>query len=155
MMNIIRQIEAKDSELILDFGCGRQQLKDYLSKHTIIGYDIIAGYSDVSDYKNLRPHAIVCSHVLEHLTIPQLLGTITDFTNMGQKFLITAQPTENWLSRISNLLGRPKYITSNFRPLDHRSDIKEIHGTLSKFYELKDRKDVLTLTTVSKWVPKK
>ena len=53
MVGIIRQIEAAENELILDFGCGNQRLKRYLPKHTIIGYDIINEYSDIDDYRNL------------------------------------------------------------------------------------------------------
>lgn len=154
MAGIVSQIEAKKNELILDFGCGTQRLKHYLPKHAIIGYDIITEYSDINDYKSLRPHTIVCSHVLEHLEISQLQDLITDFMGMRQKFLITAQPTENWLSRISNLLGRPQCITNKLKAIDHISDIKDIHDRLSKSYDLKKRKGILTMTSVSKWAPK-
>ena len=155
MTGIVKQIEASEKELILDFGCGKQYLKYYLPCNNIIGYDIIKKYSDIIDYKILQPHTIVCSHVLEHMGMPQLLETIYNFKGMGnQKFLITAQPTENWLSKISNLIGRPRFLKSNLRALDHKLKIREIHETLSKFYKLKTRSNVLTLTIISKWMPK-
>lgn len=153
MIGIVKQIEADKKELILDFGCGEQRLKHYLTGYNIIGYDIIKKYSDIVDYKILQPHTIVCSHVLEHMEMPQFLEIIDNFKGMGrQKFLITAQPTENWLSKISNLIARPEFLGSSLRPIDHKLGIGEIHETLSKFYNLKDRNNVLALTIISKWV---
>ena len=151
---VVQQIEANEKELILDFGCGQQRLKQYLPGYNIIGYDTIKEYSDIVDYKFLRPHTIVCSHVLEHMNMPQLIETINNFRCMeGHKFLITAQPTENWLSKISNLIGRPGCLKSNLSPIDHKLSMREIHGSLSKFYKLKNRTNILALTVISKWVP--
>ncbi len=154
-MGIVKQIEASEKELILDFGCGEQRLKQYLPSLNIIGYDIVKKYSDIADYKILQPHTIICSHVLEHMKMPQLLETIDSFKGMTeQKFLITAQPTENWVSKISNLIGRSECLKSGLRPIDHELGIREVHETLSKFYKLKARSNVLTLTIISKWVPR-
>jgi hypothetical protein len=155
MMGIVQQVEADKKKLILDFGCGKQRLKHYLPRHDIIGYDIIKEYSDIIDYKILQPHTIVCSHVLEHLEPPQFLEAIYNFKNvLKPMYLITAQPTENWLSKISNLISRPRCLKSDFRVLDHKLSIKEIHGTLSKYYKLKARSNIFTLTIISKWAQK-
>lgn len=155
IMGIVQQIEASEKELILDFGCGKQCLKRYLPGYNIIGYDIIKEYSDIVDYKILWPHTIVCSHVLEHMEMPQLFEVMDNFRVMErQKFLITAQPTENWLSKISNLIGRPGCLKSDLRPIDHKLSIREIHEALSKLYKLKNQSNIFTLTVISKWVPK-
>ena len=154
LKGIIQQIEASPQELILDFGCGQQRLKRCLSSYNIIGYDIIEECSDVSDYTALRPHTIVCSHILEHLEMPQLLNTLDNFNHMAPKFLITALPTENWLSKISNLFGRPEYLNSDLRPVDHKLKISEIHNLLLRYYCLISQENILTLTIISKWKPK-
>ncbi len=155
MIGIVQQLEANEKELILDFGCGKQRLKHYLPCHNIIGYDIIKEYSDIIDYKILQPHTIVCSHILEHLEMDQFLETIDNFRSMrGVKFLITAQPTENWLSKISNLMENSKYLKTDLKPICHKLCLRDIHETLSKFYKLKDRSNILTLTVISKWVLK-
>ncbi|KPK97973.1 MAG: hypothetical protein AMJ95_06590 [Omnitrophica WOR_2 bacterium SM23_72] len=153
MQELVKQIDAKEDELIVDFGCGKQRLKRYLPGHNIIGYDPIKEYSDIADYRVLRPHTIVCSHVLEHMDRPQLISIIEDFMRMGLKCLITAQPTENFLSRLSNLLGRPTVITQNLRPLDHRLKMSEVHDILCEHFLLKSRCSVWTLTVISKWSP--
>ncbi len=152
MQEVVNQIEAKEDELIFDFGCGKQRLKQYLPGYKIIGYDTIKEYSDIADYRTLRPHTIVCSHVLEHMDKSQLISTIEDFMRMRPQCLITAQPTENFLSRLSNLFGRPTALTKDLRPLDHRLKMCEVHHILSEYFFLKSRCAVWTLTVISKWL---
>lgn len=154
LKGIVRQIEANSQELILDFGCGKQRLKSLLQNHNIIGYDIIREFSDVSDYTVLRPHTIICSHVLEHMEMSQLLNTLDNFIRMKPKLLITAQPTDNWLARISNLIGRPGYLSRDLRPIDHKLRINEIHKLLTQYFCLISQENIFTLTIMSKWRPK-
>ena len=152
MKNIVQMIEVSKNDLILDFGCGKKQhLKSYLPGYKIIGYDIKKEYSDISDYRPLKPHTIVCSHVLEHLEKEQLLKISEDFKKMRPKFIITAQPTENLLSKICNLIGRPTYLGKDFRVKDHILRITDIHKMLSGSFQLKSRRNILTLTLISKW----
>jgi hypothetical protein len=152
MKGIGTMIETPFEETILDFGCGSEKrLKKYLPQQNVIGYDIIRKFSDVYDYGLFNPHTIVCSHVLEHLHIEELTVVLDNFINSGAKFIITAQPTENLFSRLCNLVGRPQCLGKGLRPKDHILTIEQIHKALSSLFELKARKDVLTLTIISKW----
>lgn len=151
LKGIVDSIEADKSQLILDFGCGRQQLKKYLPSHYIIGYDIVREYSDVTDFSTLTPHTIICSHVLEHMALDELYSVLQQFKVMNPACLITAQPTENWLSKISNLIGRSGGITSDLRAKDHRVTMIQVHDAVSNFFKLKSRINILSLTIISKW----
>lgn len=136
-----------DSSLILDFGCGRQYLKKYLkdSKFRIVGYDIISEFTDIQDYASLKPDVIFCSHVLEHLDVFELRQALNNFKTMNPKFIITAIPTENFISRFCAWIGKPHGY------FEHKIRIKTIHNELSKHFILLERKNIMTLTVVSKW----
>jgi len=155
MKNIAGMAEASKEDLILDFGCGKKQyLKNYLPGYNIIGYDIVKEFSDIDDFGHLGPYIIVCSHVLEHLEEEKLFETIEIFKKMNPKFIITAQPTENLLSRVCNFLWAAKYLKNDFRLKSHKLKINEIHKILSNFFKLECRKDVFMLTVISKWTIK-
>jgi hypothetical protein len=155
MKGIAVMTETPLDETILDFGCGSEKrLKKYLPQHNVICYDIIKEFSDVYDYYTLNPHTIVCSHVFEHLHIKELIDTLDSFRNLGAKFIISAQPTENLLSQLCNLIGRPQCLGKGLRVKDHILTIERVHKALSNLFELKARKEVLTLTIISKWAIK-
>ena len=152
MKNIVKMLDTPKECLILDFGCGKEQyLKKYLPGYNIIGYDIVRKFSDVDDFRHLRPYAIVCSHVLEHLEEHELLETIGFFKKMCPRVIITAQPTENLLARVCNFLWTAGYLKNDFRLKSHKLRINEIHEILYSFLKLEDRKNIFTLTVISKW----
>jgi len=133
-----------EDNLILDFGCGRQYLKK-ISNLKIIGYDVIPELTDIEDYKDLKPNVIFCNHVLEHLDIIELRETLDNFKKMNPKFIITGVPTENLLSRLCVKIGKPHGY------FEHKTKMKTIHYELNKRLTLLDRKNVMTLTVISKW----
>jgi len=140
---------------ILNFGCGEDRiLEKYLPEHNVIGYDIIKEYSDIDDYRKLRPHTIVCSHVLEHLELSELERTLDTFIAMAPRYIITAQPTENIVSKISWLFSGKKRLTKNLRPAEHKLTINEVHSSLNKRFIMQEKKNVLTLTVTTKWLLK-
>jgi hypothetical protein len=159
--NVIKNIAdlltpgCSKTDLILDYGCGeKQRLKKYLPEYNIIGYDIVKEFSDTDDFKQLKPGVIVCSHVLEHLEKKEFLKTLSCFKKMSPKFIITAQPTENILSKICNLLAMPRHLKKDLTLIDHKLKINEVHNAFLESFELKARKNIFTLTVISKWIPK-
>ena len=130
--------------VVLDFGCGRQYLKKS-SDLRIIGYDIISQFSDIEDYRNLKPDVIFCNHVLEHLDADELKETLANFKKMSPKFIITGLPTENLISRFCAMIGRPHGY------FEHKNKLSKIHEELSKHFFLEERRNVMTLTIISKW----
>lgn len=133
-----------EDSLILDFGCGSQYLKT-VSNFKIIGYDIIPEFSDVTEYRNLSPDVIVCNHSLEHLDVIELRETLNNFKEMNPKFMITGIPTENLISRLCAKIGRPHGY------FEHKTKMQTIHDELNKRFVCVKRKNIITLTIISKW----
>lgn len=143
IINILKDVPPTSP--ILDFGCGRQDLKRKLNFKNIIAYDVISEFSDIADYRCIIPDIIVCNHVLEHLNIMELRETLDNFKKMKPKLIITGIPTENLLSRLCAMIGRPHGY------FEHKTEIKIIHSELSKRFTLLERRNVMTLTIISKW----
>lgn len=131
--------------LILDFGCGEQYFKKNSDFKNTIGYDKVAEYTDIKDYRGLKPEVIICNHVLEHLDIIELQETLDNFKKMQPHFIITGIPTENLISRICARIGRSQSYAG------HKTKIKVIQNELNKRFTLLEKKNVLTLTVISKW----
>lgn len=137
----------KEKGLILDFGCGFNYLKKTLKNKNVVGYDIIPKLTDVKDYKNLKPGVIVCNSVLEHLDEEGLRRTLSDFISMNKNVkLITAIPTENFISRIGMILTGYNWAHS-----DHKLKLKEINKILRETFSLIKRGNVFTMTEVALW----
>lgn len=148
LATIIRLGNLKSQKgMILDFGCGHQYLKKRLPSQQVIGYDIIPALSDVEDYRILKPEVIVCNNILEHFTQSQIHEKIREFKEMNKSCtLITATPTENWLSKVG------MFITGMTNAHDdHKSKLKEINSILEGYCNIQARKKVYTLSEVSVW----
>ena len=64
---------------------------------------------------------------------------------MAPKFIITGIPTENIISKVCAAIGRPHGY------FEHKAKINTIHEELDKNFTLLRRKNILTLTVVSKY----
>ena len=133
--------------LILDFGCGYNYLKKRLNSKKVIGYDVIPEFSDVKNYKKLKPDIIVCNNILEHFTQNEIIRKIREFKMMNKncKF-ITAIPTENWLSKLGMLITGITHAHD-----DHKTKLKDINKILKEHCYFIKRKNVFTLCEVSLW----
>lgn len=142
---VVKFIEkCPDRKLILDFGCGQQFLKKNY-RYNIIGYDIVPEYTDIKNYTNLKPDIIVCNHSLEHLNKNDLIHTLDNFLKIKPKNLIIALPTENMFSKIGVCLLRPG------AHKNHKTKAFHIEAELFKRFELVEKRNLLTLTVVSRW----
>ncbi len=141
----ILKILKHEDNLILDFGCGQQYLKEIMPDKRIIGYDIIKEYSDIKDYKKLKGCVVVACHVFEHISIGNLIEIFKDFNRMNIKYLVVAQPTENILTKIGLIFHRlPEH-------KEHSLRYKEIYSILNEYFTFLFERNVLTMTKVSVW----
>lgn len=140
--------------LILDFGCGEGFIKKLSKGKNVVGYDCLPEYSDIQDYRSLKPDLIVCSHVLEHLNIHELNSLLDDFKRMNPKAkLAVAFPTETIISGIATSLLS---IVSVHVHADHKSKYPSVMKELSKSFDLVEEFNVfLGLTKICYYIPKK
>lgn len=143
-------LDIQKGSVILDFGCGRQYFKKYLKNKNldfkVVGYDTIPELTDIGDYREVDAVLIFCNHVLEHLDVVELRGALDNFKSMKAKFILTGIPTENMISRVCAFIGKPHGY------FEHKTKIKLIHDELKKRFVLIKRKNIMSLTIVSKWL---
>ena len=120
--------KLKKEDLILDFGCGGKYLKRILPNYNVVSYDYNPEFTEIKDYKTIKPTKIFAIDVFEHLTEEKIIETIKDFKSMNENFsIITAIPNENWFWRFSRkCLGLKPYVK------DHITNIKDIVKILDK-----------------------
>jgi len=91
-------------DVILDFGCGGNWLK-WNYPYNITGYDIEPTYTDISDYRKLKPNKIFALSVFEHMTPKEIEETIKSFKKMSSFELIVHLPTDNRMTKIVRILS--------------------------------------------------
>jgi len=143
-------LEIKDSDVLLDFGCGNQRLRGFLEKKNsrarYIGYDVVSKYSDVTDYKQVKANKVVCAHVLEHLTKDQLEELIEYLVRSKVESFVVALPTENWVSKLGAFLSR-----RNIAHEGHVMTYKDVHRILRNKLRLVRKANIFTMTVVTEW----
>lgn len=140
----------REKGIVLDFGCGTGNLKKRLRGLgvKVVGYDILPENSDISDYKTVRPSVVVCNHVLEHLTGEEIEEIIPYFLKTKAR-LVIALPTENFISKIGMVIaGNLTYHN------DHKTKYRQVNHIMEKYYSIKKRAYVFTMTQVTLYCPK-
>jgi len=134
-------------DIILDFGCGEGYIKRKNPDFNVIGYDVNPLQSDVKDYTTVKPTKIFATDVFEHIDKKEIRKIVKNFKKMSDEFdLIVIVPTENWLSRKARrLLGKPE------RVRDHITTMKEILEILDEEFELKEKKNFLTVSYIARY----
>jgi 2-polyprenyl-3-methyl-5-hydroxy-6-metoxy-1,4-benzoquinol methylase len=82
---VIKEL-AKDYPIktILDYGCGKQTLRDALPEFKVYGYDpAIPGLEQAR-----KADLVVCSDVLEHISAQSIQEVLADMAKYGSLFLI-------------------------------------------------------------------
>ena len=143
----IKLADLNKDDLILDFGCGTQELKRKLPNHNVIGYDLTPEHSDVKNYTEISPTKIFALDVLEHIPKKELEKIFKNFQKMNKKFaLITIIPTENWVSRkLRKLISKPERVS------DHVTTIKEILDLLKKYFKLEKKRNFFTISYIGRF----
>lgn len=145
-MNIlIRFAKPNPKDLILDFGCGNQMLKQKLKEYNVIGYDKNKENSDINDYTTLKPDFVFASHVFEHLSESEFQKALTDFRVMNESMIIvTALPRKNLLANIlCFVLMRPPYT--------HQQSFKQVIENLENHLMLIQQQGVGFIAHCGKW----
>ncbi|MAG52809.1 MAG: hypothetical protein CMH62_02505 [Nanoarchaeota archaeon] len=143
----VELLDAKEGDVILDFGCGEQHLKNVIRKGKIIGYDIDPNLSDVDDYKKVKANKIFACQSLEHLKHDELIEAIEHFKSMNPEKVIIATSTDNIISEIGIKLIRSVSDSHD----THYSDYKTIHKLMGRYFNLIRKRNIYTLNIVSEW----
>ncbi|MBI4210038.1 MAG: hypothetical protein HY544_00835 [Candidatus Diapherotrites archaeon] len=149
--NIAKNLDTKDSDVILDFGCNHQFLKQKINPRAkYVGYDIYQEYSDIADINQITPTVVVASHVLEHLTIEELDSFLDYCVKKKIRLLAVALPLENILSKILRWATRIKFSNEILHKLDYLTVMKNINER----FENVGVSTVFFMSVNSVWAPR-
>ena len=142
----VRMSGIKRGMRVLDYGCGKKILKEYLPVDTdYIGYDIISVFTDISDIKGKKYDVIFLIQVLQYINNKGLNELMSKFLQLGDKIIIMC-PTQNILKRyIDALLGLRQ------NNMIFESSIEEIYQFANKYYSLQSRESVFCFGEISRW----
>tara|TARA_Y100000034_G_scaffold126730_1_gene178406 strand:+ start:383 stop:910 length:528 start_codon:yes stop_codon:yes gene_type:complete len=147
LRKLVEFLDAKEDDVILDFGCGEQYSKRVIKKGKVIGYDIDPKLTDVKDYKKVKVNKVFCCQSLEHLKNDELKEVIDHFASLKVEKVVIATSTDNWLSELGM-----KLIKSVEDAHDtHYSDYKTIHRLMGEKFKLVNKKNIYTFNIVSEW----
>lgn len=94
---------------ILDFGCGRGELKRLLAGAKVIGYDIIPELSDVADWRSVDFDVLVANEVFYSFSEDELESLLRELKRKNPALeLVVGISRQGLLNNIGKyLLGRP------------------------------------------------
>jgi len=144
----IKYARLKKDDLILDFGCGTNWLKEnMLPEYNVVGYDIDPKLTEVKDYKKIKPDKIVVFDVFEHIEKKEIRKIIKNFKKMSPDFtLVTIIPTETWFWRKSRkVMGLSETVA------DHITPLKEILKILGEELNWVRQVNFFGISHISKW----
>lgn len=129
---------------ILDFGCGRGELKRILTDANVIGYDIIPSLSDVTDWRSVDFDVLVANEVFY------------SFNECDLEILLNELRTKNLALEIVVGISRQGLLNNIGKYLLGRADAhsatqigpRDELAILEKYCNIKNRKNVLSLANV-------
>ncbi|MDP1722754.1 MAG: class I SAM-dependent methyltransferase [Candidatus Gottesmanbacteria bacterium] len=129
---------------ILDFGCGKGELKRILPNANVIGYDVIPALTDVKDWRGIDFDVLVANEVFYSFAEDQLAALLAELRKKNGKLeLVVGISRQSIVNNIGKfLLGRPDaHSATKIGPQ------KELE-ILLKYCEIKRKKNVLFLADV-------
>lgn len=143
----------KGHEIVLDFGCFRQELKKFLPKEqTYFAYDKNTAFGNVADWRFLKNvDTVFALAVFEHIPPAELEATIKSFKENGVKKIIAEFPWED--SPINKFLCKVFGIDFEHH-LTHVSSWRKIASILNNHFECVTYRHLYWLTWISVWVLK-
>jgi SAM-dependent methyltransferase len=129
---------------ILDFGCGRGELKRMLGKGKVVGYDIIPELSDVPDWRAVDFDVLVANEVFYSFSEDALDNLLRDLKHKNPALeLVIGISRQGLLNNIGKyLLGRPDAHAATKSGPKKEVEILERHCRVIR------RKNVLNLAHV-------
>lgn len=129
---------------ILDFGCGRGELKRLLAGVKVIGYDIIPSLSDVEDWRSVDFDVLVANEVFYTFSEDELEKLLLELKEKnGNLELVVGISRQGLLNNIGKyLLGRSDAHSATRIGPEKEAEILERHCTVIR------RRSVMNLAHV-------
>ena len=131
---------------VLDYGCGRKILREYLPIDIdYIGYDIISKFTDIIDIRGKKYDVIFAIQVLQYINNKGLNELMSNFSQLCDRLIIMC-PTQNMVKRFVDAL-----IGLRQNNMIFKSSIDDIYKFANKYYSLQNRQSVLCFGEISCW----
>ena len=129
---------------ILDFGCGKGELKRLLVGANVICYDIIPSLSEVSDWRFSKFDVLVANQVFFTFNEPDLDSLLIELKQINPDLeLIIGISRQGFLNNLGKyLLGRPN--AHSYSKIGYKKEVE----ILKRHCQINRRKNVLSLASV-------
>ena len=124
---------------VLDFGCGPQELKQFVGKENYTGYDIDRRFSDIDDPSKARYDIMVANEVFYEMPEQEIRKTLEA---LKPKKLLVGISRQGFLNKIGSMLLAPKALEKTVT-----SPKKELE-IIKEYYRVIKRKSVWGLADV-------
>ena len=149
----VQMTDLSEGDTVLDFGCNEQRLQNFLPPIVdYVGFDVDERFTDVSDYKEVRPSTVFAINVFEHLEPNEFDDVLQHFNSVGVKEIVVGNPTDNLLSAFAKLFLGLSEAVNYSHILDYDSVVAHLH--FNGWNEVQG-KTVLTFNRVGKWVKRR
>lgn len=129
----IIKIGDLNSKRLLDFGCGRCELKKLLP--SVVGYDILPDLSDVADWRNVKFDTVVANEVFYLFSRKELEIFLDELYKCNPKAeLIVGISRQGILNNIAKYLGGVKdaYVGTKLSPSEELAVLKDRMNVIDK-----------------------
>lgn len=133
---------------VLDFGCGRQMLRQVLPADVhYVGYDIVSEFSDIDDFRKQRYDIIFAIQVMHYPDKFGIEELAKEFARLAPILIVMVPSTGKFKKNIlDRLFGLKHDADSTFR-----SEPRDIYSVLEKHYARRNFKRVFGIGEITRW----
>lgn len=124
---------------VLDFGCGQQELKQFVGQENYIGYDINKKFSDIDDPSKARYDIMVANEVFYEMTEKDIRKTIE---TLEPKKLLVGISRQGLLNKLGSFFLAPEALDKTLILPKKELEI------LENYYQITKHKSVWGLADV-------
>lgn len=140
----IGNFQIRSSELLLDYGCGSQELRKFSGSMEYVGFDLKPELRDVDSWTEMNVHTIVINHVLMYLREGEIIELFEQINRHNYiKQIIIGVGTQNIFSKIGKYLLR-RNDAHNGTVSTHESQLRLMRDN----FRVVETKSILSLTKI-------
>ncbi len=104
LLRTLAEVGELSKSRVLDFGCGPQELKQFVGRDNYVGYDIDRNFSDIDDPSKVVYDIMVANEVFYEMSEREIRKTLE---TLKPKKLLLGISRQGWLNKIGSFFLAP------------------------------------------------